>query len=500
MNLTQLRNLVIAAVLITGIGYFVFNQDEGSYKGRSKEDLDKVLPDLDLNQVTRIRIDSPDGSVTLEQKDATWTVSDRGNYPADFKKVGEMARVFEELKALTREEVGESQFARLELLPPGGEEKTGAGTDVSFLDKDGKELSRLRIGKSARRSSEEPDPMGMGMGGSSAGKFVLRTSDMAVFMVSDNLDSIESDPKSWLNKSSFYKVSKAAKVTVQSSEPEMNWTISRGTETDSWSLAGLGPDEKMSTSAANIFNSYMGFPSFVDVSTEQSLMENSKTIKITTFEGFEYTFNVGEKNSDGYYPMTIEVAGRFPESRTPGEGESDEDKAKLDADFARELSKRQEKLTQESALKGTIYLVNSWSVDSGLKKRSEFLDTGKESDEDGNNPISFDDIDTPDEEGVPPILRRPEGMELPVMPNALKDGGKSAEDLINEALENAVQKSTQGIAIPEVSQDVEKVSDEIRSDVESAAEKVAEEVEAKVPVTEDKEPSPDESAPPKVEE
>lgn len=499
MNLTQLRNLVIAAVLVTGIGYFVFNQDEGSYKGRSKEDLDKVLPNLDLNQVTRIKIESPDGSVTLEQKDATWSVSDRGNYPADFKKVGEMARVFEELKALTREEVGESQFARLDLLPPSDKEKTGAGTDVSFLDKDGKELSRLRIGKSARRSNEEPDPMGMGMGGTSAGKFVLRTSDQSVFMVSDNLDSIESDPKSWLNKSSFYKVSKAAKVTVQSSEPEMNWTLSRGTETDPWNLVDLGPDEKMSTTAANIFNSYMGFPSFVDVSTDPSLMENAKTIKITTFEGFEYAFKVGEKNGDGYYPMTIEVIGKFPDSRTPGEGESEEDKAKLDTDFASELSKRQEKLAQESALKGTIYLVNSWSVDSGLKKRSEFLDTGAESDQDGSNPISFDDIDLPDQEGVPPILRRPEGMQLPVMPNALKDGGKTAEDLINDALKNAVQKSTQGIAIPEINKNIEKIADEAGKELESAAEKIAEKVDAKLPDTTDV-PTSDDIVPPKIEE
>lgn len=478
MNASQLRNLFIAAVLILGIGYFVFNSDEGSFKGQSKDQLSEVLPDLNLETVKKIVIQSPGSTVTLEEMDSKWTVADRGGYPADFTKVGKLAREIDELKVLTKEEVGESQMGRLELLPPDTDESEGAGTDIAFLSGSGEEVSRIRIGKAAKTSST-PDPMGMGMGGSSSGKFVMRPSDKSVFIVGENLASVDAEPSAWLNKSDFYKVSKPAMIQVSSSDPEVNWTMTRSSETDSWKLSDLTDDEKMSSSSANVLNNYMGFPSFTDIATDQSLMDNSRTIEVKTFEGFEYKFSVGEKTDDGKYPMTIAVQGNFPTERTPEEGESEEDKAKRDEEFASELKARQEKLEKEKALEGSIFLVNTWTVDNALKKRSEFLDTGDDEaagGQDDGNAVSFDDIELPDDDGgLPDFLRRPADMPAPVLPGNGNEG-RTAGELIREKMDEAVENTIGNLNIPDIDpgEAVDKAAEEAGEAAAEAAEAVEE--------------------------
>lgn len=473
--MNQLRNLFIAALLILGIGYFVWNSKEGSYKGTSKDNLSEVLPELQLDKATKIQIAAPDGTVTLEKKDSRWTVADRGNYPADFEKVGKLARAIDELKALSSEEVGPSQRGRIQLLPPSDDNKDGAGTDVVFFDESGKELDRLRIGKSAQAPGQSnASPMGLSAQ-DQGGKFVMRVSDEAIFMVSDSLSQAESDPSGWLNKSDFYKVSKPAEISVTSDDAEVNWTISRATENDPWKLSDLAEDEKMSTSAVNVLNNYMSFPSFTDVSTDTSLMENARTIKVTTFDGFAYSFQVGSKTDDGKYPMTISVDGNFPTERTPEEGESDEDKKSRDEEFAAELKSRQEKLQKEMALKNSIFLVNTWTVDNGLKKRSEFLeseedDSAGSTDGDGPNAMSFDDLDLPDDGSLPDFLKRPEGMPMPEIPQL--EGGKTSDDLINDALEEAVKSSTSGITIPDIKANAANAAQEVKESINESAESI----------------------------
>lgn len=470
--MNQLRNLFIAALLILGIGYFVWNSKEGSYKGTSKEKLAEVLPELQLDKATKIQIAAPDGTVTLEKKDTKWTVADRGNYPADFEKVGKLARAIDELKALSTEEVGPSQRGRIQLLPPTDTDKEGAGTDVVFFDQSGKELDRLRIGKSAQAPGQSSaSPMNFSAS-DQGGKFVMRVSDEAIFMVSDSLSQAEADPSGWLNKSDFYKVSKPAAISVTSDDEEVNWSISRATENDPWKLGDLGEDEKMSTSAVNVLNNYMSFPSFTDISTDTSLMENARIIKVTTFDGFAYNFQVGAKTDDGKYPMTISVEGNFPTTRTPEEGESDEDRKSRDEEFAAELKSRQEKLQKEAALKGSIFLVNTWTVDNALKKRSEFLESEEDesagsTDDDGPNAMSFDDLDLPDDGSLPDFLKRPEGMPIPVIPQ--QNGGKTSDDLINDALEEAVKSSTSGITIPDIKATADKASRKIDQSINETA-------------------------------
>lgn len=472
----KLKNLFIAAVLVVGIGYFIFNHNERSFKGQNRDDLQEVLSDLDLTKVNSIRIHSPEGSVTLKRVDSIWTVEDRGNYPADFEKVGSLAKTFDDLKILSEELVGPSQMARLELLAPDSAEGTGQGTDVAFLDQDGKEISRIRIGKGIERDNPPANNNPTGMSpANNAGKFVKRLSDDKIFIVSEAFDTVDFEPASWLNKTDFFKVQKASKISVKSDVPEQNWTLARATESDSWTLEDLKEDEKISSSAVGSFNSFLNFASFNDVATNQELMKDPKTITVETFDGFKYTIQVGGKTDNGLYPMTVNVDGLFPTERTPEEGESEEDKKSRDDAFAAELKPRQDKLTSEQKLHGAIFLVNTWTLDSALKNRDEFLEKEEES-----------TTTSGEGESIPETLLRPDNINYPEIPSIIEDQAKKADDVIQDALKGISDKASDVIEVPVISETVNQASESVKEKVTDAADAVEEKVNEAVEAVEKK--------------
>jgi len=117
-------------------------------------------------------------------------------------------------------------------------------------------------------------------------------------------------------------------------------------------------------------------PQIEDVFTGEAKKENTPdktTFVITTFDGFRYEIQVGEKNDLNELPLSLKVSGKFQEKREPGEEESDEEKEKLDEQFEERLQERKDKLATQKKLEGHIFKVRSYIVDSITKKRSELL-------------------------------------------------------------------------------------------------------------------------------
>jgi hypothetical protein len=95
-------------------------------------------------------------------------------------------------------------------------------------------------------------------------------------------------------------------------------------------------------------------------------------VKIETFDGFNYTINVGDKTNDDYF-VTLSVAAKPTAERVPGKDEKPEDKTRLDKEFKDAQQKLADKLKQEQTYQQWTYLVPSWTVDAVLKNRSELL-------------------------------------------------------------------------------------------------------------------------------
>jgi MinD-like ATPase involved in chromosome partitioning or flagellar assembly len=102
-------------------------------------------------------------------------------------------------------------------------------------------------------------------------------------------------------------------------------------------------------------------------------LDKPTVIKVATFDGLEYTVNIGAKKDENYM-LTVAVAGNFPKERAAVADEKPEDKAKAEKEFADNLKRLNEKLATESAFGKWTYQVATWTVDPLLKKRSELLE------------------------------------------------------------------------------------------------------------------------------
>lgn len=381
MNRKQLTLILVACVVIGGLSLWFRNLQNRDYPGSAARMGDKVLAEFDVNAVAGIHLVGPTNELTLSREEGRWVVREREGYPANFSTVGDLVRDLWELKSTQPVQAGESQLGRLELNPPDSE--AGPGLLVELRDDKGEAFRSLLLGKKQMRKPATPSPMG-GDEGWPVGRYVMVPGDLKTLsLVSETFSNIEPVADQWLNKD-FFKVEKSRTVKVTWPEATNSWALTRESATGTMQLVDAQPNEKLDSTKAATISSAFGFPSFKDVSKDpdpaKTGLADPVTVQIDTFDDFHYTLKVGRPAEGEDYYLTVDVTADFPTTRTAGEDESEEDKAKLDKEFQEKLDKLKEKLAKEQALAGWTYQVAKWTVDSVLKKRSELLSTATESD------------------------------------------------------------------------------------------------------------------------
>jgi hypothetical protein len=381
MNRKQLTLLLGAFVILGGLGLWLRSRDASTYRASTAQMGQKVLGDFDVNAVARVVIRKGTNTLTLAQKDDRWVVAERGDYPANFTEVGEMLRKLWDLKVVQpiAGPLGPSALERLELNP---QATNNPATVVELQDKDGKALRTLLLGKQHRRQPATPSPFG-GDEGWPDGRYVMLQGGAAngASVVSETFSNLEPRPESWLSRD-FFKVEKPRSIAVTYPDAATNsWKMSRASETNDWTLAELQPGEKLDPSKLSVLSTVLSWPSFEDVVVGQEPaalgLDKPVTIEIETFEGFRYQLRAAQKGSEEKYHLMVDVSADFPRERTPGADEKPEDKEKLDKEFKEKTEKLTEKLRNEKALAGRVFLVSKWTLDSVLKKRADFLQTEK---------------------------------------------------------------------------------------------------------------------------
>ncbi|MDH7503971.1 MAG: hypothetical protein QHJ82_14845, partial [Verrucomicrobiota bacterium] len=84
MNRRQLTLILVAALVIGGLGLWLRSRRAASYQTSSGLMGQKVLGDFDVNSIAHITIRRGTNEVNLVQKDEVWTVKERGGYKANF--------------------------------------------------------------------------------------------------------------------------------------------------------------------------------------------------------------------------------------------------------------------------------------------------------------------------------------------------------------------------------------------------------------------------------
>jgi hypothetical protein len=381
MNRKQFVILIVLGVVIGSLGIYVSRRNAASYQSSGEGGAGKkLLPDFPINDVAQVDIREGTNRLNLVRQDETWTVRERYGYPANFQEIGDLLRKMWDLKVVQTEEIGPSQYARLELTEPGA--GTNSGTLLEFKDKSDKTLKAVLLGKKHMRKSDNPSPFGGGDGFPDGRYLMVVGGAKDVAVVSDALSEAETKPDRWLNKD-FFKIEKLKTVSVTSTNATNSWKLTRETENGPLSLADAKPGEQLDAGKSSPAGNALSFPSFTDVVSPETKpedmgMDKPIVAKIETFEGFTYTITVGTKTNDDNSYLRMSVAGDFPKERTPGKDEKLEDKGKLDKEFKDKTSKLDEKLKQEKSFEKWTYLVSKWTVDPLLKSRKDLLTEKKE--------------------------------------------------------------------------------------------------------------------------
>lgn len=375
MNKKQFLILVVVVAVFGAWGIARWRGQNSSWSGGGAVAGQKLLGEFDVNAVAQLAIKRGTNELLLAKKDNLWRVAQRNDYPANFGEISTFLLKLKDLKIVQADQIGASQLARLELAASG----TNLPTVVEFRDASGKALQTLTLGKTILDASPASSPMDEfgGGGGYPKGRYV-QTSGMtdSVAVISDPLADVAPDAGHWLSKT-FFKVEKPKSVSVTFAEATNSWTLARETEAGEWKLVDAKAEEKLDSAKSSGVTSPFSSPQLNDVALgmtpEQSGLDKPTVIKVSTFDGFDYTVNVGAKTNDNFL-LTVAVAGNFPKERAAVADEKPEDKAKADKEFADTLKAQQEKLATEAAFGKWTYQVASWLVEPLLKKRSELLE------------------------------------------------------------------------------------------------------------------------------
>lgn len=379
MNRKQFAILIILGLVVGGLGLYFYNKRKESFTATSFESGQRVLKDFPLNEVAHVRVKTTTNEVNLVRGEEGWTVKERFNYPANFSEISQFLRTVWELKPVQDVEVGASQYGRLTLVNPTENQSTNSGTLVEFKDAKGTTTKSMILGKNVTRASEA-GPFGGG-GEFPVGRYVLVPENPPrVWLVNETFSNVQTEPEQWLNKD-FFKIEKIKSVSVTAPQGSNTWSLARETEGGEWKMKDLQEGENFDNSKASSLNYLLSSPSFNDVASPETKIEETNRLasaKIETFEGFAYTINVGGKTNEDNLLLNMDVSANFEKERKAPADEKPEDKEKADKEFKEKLEKLEEKLKNEEKYEKWTYQVSKWTVDSLLKPRKDFMTEKKE--------------------------------------------------------------------------------------------------------------------------
>ena len=372
MGRKQFLLLVLTLLILGGVGFGLFWQDLSTYRASGAKIGAKLIPELKVADVAQVELRNAKSRVTLVRKENWWVVQERGGYPADFKAISDLIIKLSDLKVVQAETVGESLWARVELVEPaqggGGGKGEGAGTQVELKDAAGKTLVNLILGKTILKK-DPGNPLPSAQDGVPAGRYV-RTVGAAerVVVVSDPLAQADASPGRWLDKT-FMKADRLKTLAVAGEGT--SWKLTREAEWEPWKLVGGGEvDPNVAVRAANA----IGQLAPTDVAGDKA-EEAGSPIVVTaeTFDALAYTFRLAKRKGSDDYLLRVNVAGEPPRSRVPEKGEKPEERDKRDKEFAEGRQRLEARLAREKAQSVWTYIVDAKQVEPLLKPRAQLI-------------------------------------------------------------------------------------------------------------------------------
>ena len=378
MNRKQFLWLMLVVLLLGGVSLALFWQDITLYRDSGAKIGARLMPELKISDVAKLRLQDADKEVTLALKDKVWRVEQRVGYPADFAEISGLILKLLDVKVVQTETVGASLHPRLNLLAPDKAAKDkgakeGTGTLMELSDASGKVLVSLVLGKVSLKK-DPMNPLPNAKDGVPAGRHVLvagRGDSVAV--VSDPLEKAVTAPGAWVAKD-FFKADRIRTLQL-AGEGASSWKIARDEEWGQWKFAAGGG--QLHPSAAVTATNALGSLAFSDVVIDDKAgTGKAAVLTAETFDNLTYTVKLAPL-ANGDFVLRYTVAGTPPKTRKPEAKEKPEDVAKLDKDFADNLQRLEARVMLEQARSQWAYVVPGKMAAPMLMKREQMAVPGR---------------------------------------------------------------------------------------------------------------------------
>ena len=372
MSRKQFLILLVALIVLAGAGAGVMWSDRSAWKRNDARIGEKLIPTLKAAEVADITVRGAEKSVRVVKSGSGWVVKERSDFPADGNVVSGLLQKLIDLKVVQTEASGDSQRTRLSLQEPktGAGDKAASGTVLELKDGSGKLLGKLLLGKTLMKQSENS-----GESDIPSGRYVLAgdaTGSIAV--VADPLKDADPDPAAWLEKD-VIRADSVKTVTATGPDGRQRWSLTRAKEGDLMSFAGSSekPDPQKGQDTISAFYGISLLDVVTDQPKEVTGLDKPLVVTAQSFDGVTYVLKIGSKAADDRYYLAVSSSGEHAKTREPVKGESAEDKAKKDKEFAEMLQKRAERRARDKTMEKWSYIVPKTAIAAVMKERAELM-------------------------------------------------------------------------------------------------------------------------------
>ena len=383
MNRKQFLLMLVAVAVLGGAGLAMFWQELSGYKESGAKIGAKVLPELKAADATEIRLKDARNEVTLVSKGGSWSVKERGGYPADVGEISELLAKLVEAKIVQSESVGASLYSRLNLEEPGkagaaappgkagdqpGQGKDeGTGTLLELKDKTGKPIARLIFGKVSLKK-DPGNPLPNAVDGVPAGRYMIAPGKItSVVVVSDPFANVDAKAGRWLAKN-FFKADRIKTLTV--GEGAAQWKITRELEYSQWKFAA-GAGQLDPSAAVGAVNA-LGQLAFSDVSTAAKVEGDKVTTMVAeSFDNLTYTIKVAKQKTGDDYLFNFVLTGEPPKTRVPEKDEKPDEIERRAKEYVDTLKRLEARAQFEKILGQWVYVMPAKSLEPMLKDRAQ---------------------------------------------------------------------------------------------------------------------------------
>lgn len=297
MNRQQFSVLVVLFVVCAAVAWHFYQRGNSSWQSAGQTIGGKLLPNLPINDVAQIAIDSGTNQLTLEKHNGIWSVHERADYPASFSQISDLLMKLAGLKIVQHEETGPSELPRFNLAPPGA--GPNSGTLIELKVQNGNTVASLLLGK---------DHMNQPANGQGwpDGRYVIANKNNAdVVVISEPFDNVTANAADWLDKT-FIKISNPKSIAVNFPVATNSWKLTRASETNNWAMADTRPGEKLDSSKVDDITGSFDSLGFNDVSSGANAPTNAVTVAIETFGGTNYLAKIWP-SADDNDSMTVSI-------------------------------------------------------------------------------------------------------------------------------------------------------------------------------------------------